>query len=400
MPFGDRFSWIKGELEFDSLRQACIDPRGRSYVGAEPPSLATPSQVISEIEVIDSPWMQTPVIPLNAGLVAIIGARGSGKTALADVIAAGGDSISEEAWAGVEAANPSFLVRAQSLLADGKVKITWAAGDPITRCLNGSDANGPMSYARVQYLSQQFVEELCSSSGMTDELLREIERVIFEAHPDQERDGALDFVELLEHRASWHRLARQREAETVSQISERIGVEFEKEKLVLSLEAQVGQKKRLVDAHTADQAKLVSAGSEEKGASTYRGGRGGKRDQNQPPTLHEPKAGLPCAPGRGEGPSAQSSSRGLASNAGAAFEQRYVGRIVGSVTSRLQGQGEQQYRGLFKMGGWRDCQIERDVTSAWRPEYAALSGRRRPLLAIASGAGGRVGTAREAGERG
>ena len=87
MPFGDRFSWIKGELEFDSLRQACIDPRGRSYVGAEPPSSATPSQVISEIEVIDSPWMQTPVIPLNAGLVAIIGARGSGKTALADVIA-------------------------------------------------------------------------------------------------------------------------------------------------------------------------------------------------------------------------------------------------------------------------------------------------------------------------
>ena len=264
MPFGDRFSWIKGELEFDSLRQACIDPRGRSYVGAEPPFLATPSQVISEIEVIDSPWMQTPVIPLNAGLVAIIGARGSGKTALADVIAAGGDSISEEAWAGVEAANPSFLVRAQSLLADGKVKITWAAGDPITRCLNGSDANGPMSYARVQYLSQQFVEELCSSSGMTDELLREIERVIFEAHPDQERDGALDFAELLEHRASRHRLARQREAETVSQISERIGVELEKEKLVLSLEAQVGQKKRLVDAHTADRAKLVSAGSEKK----------------------------------------------------------------------------------------------------------------------------------------
>ena len=261
MPFGDRFSWIKGGLEFDSLRQACIDPRGRAYVGAESPSSATPSQVISEIEVIDSPWMQTPVIPLNAGLVAIIGARGSGKTALADMIAAGCDAISEEAWAGDEAANPSFLVRARSLLADGKVKITWAAGDPITRCLNGSDANGPMSYACVRYLSQQFVEELCSSSGMTDDLLREIERVIFEAHPDQERDGALDFAELLEHRASRHRLARQREAEAVSQISERIGVELEKEKLVLSLEAQVGQKKRLVDAYTADRAKLVSAGS-------------------------------------------------------------------------------------------------------------------------------------------
>ena len=263
-PFGDRFSWIKGGLEFDSLRQACLDPRGRAYVGAEPPSSATPSQVISEVKVFDAPWMQTPEIPLNPGLVAIVGARGSGKTALADMIAAGCDSISEEAWAGDETANPSFLVRAQSLVADGRVKITWAAGDASTRSLDGSDANGPMSYPRVRYLSQQFVEDLCSSNGMTDELLGEIERVIFEAHPDHDRDGALDFAELAEQRASRHRLARQREAEAVSQISERIGVELEKEKLVAVLETQVGQKRRLVDAYTADRAKLVSAGSEKR----------------------------------------------------------------------------------------------------------------------------------------
>ena len=264
MPFDARFSWIKGGLKFDSLRQACIDPRGRAYVGAEPPSSATPSQVISEIRVFDAPWMQTPKIPLNAGLVTIIGARGSGKTALADMIAAGCDSIAEEAWSADEAVNPSFLVRARSLLGDGKVKVTWAAGDPTTRSLDGSDALGPMSYPRVRYLSQQFVEELCSSSGMTDELLREIERVIFEAHPERDRDGALDFAELLEHRASRYRLARQREAEAVSQISERISVELEKEKLVGSLESQVGQKKKLVNAYTADRAKLVSAGSEKR----------------------------------------------------------------------------------------------------------------------------------------
>ena len=76
---------------------------------------------------------RTPEIPLNAGLVAIIGARGSGKTALADMIAAGCDSIEEEAWAADEAVNPSFLVRARSLLGDGRVKVTWAAGDPSTR---------------------------------------------------------------------------------------------------------------------------------------------------------------------------------------------------------------------------------------------------------------------------
>ncbi|MFG1419940.1 AAA family ATPase [Xanthobacter sp. V0B-10] len=263
-PFGDRFSWIKGGLEFDALRQACIDPAGRAYVGAEPPASATPSQVISKIEILDSPWAATPMIPLNPGLVAIIGARGSGKTALADIIAAGCDSITDEAWNADEWANPSFLVRARPLIGAGKVKVSWSAGEPSVRALDGSDANGPFAYERVRYLSQQFVEELCSSNGLTDGLLREIERVIFEAHPDDERDGALNFAELLEQRATRHRLAREREAEAVAQISDRISTELEKEKMAATYESQAAQKKKLVDAYTADRAKLVSAGSEKR----------------------------------------------------------------------------------------------------------------------------------------
>lgn len=263
-PFGDRFSWIKGGLAFDALRQACIDPQGRAHVGAEPPASATPSQVISQVEIQNAEWAETPVIPLNPGLVAIIGARGSGKTALADMIAAGCDAITDEAWNADQWANPSFLVRARPLLGDGKVKVSWSAGEPVERSLDGSDANGPLAYKRVRYLSQQFVEELCSSSGLTDGLLREIERVIFEAHPDHQRDGALDFEELLEHRATRYRLAREREAEAVAQISDRISTELEKDKMAATYESQVAQKKKLVDAFTADRAKLVSAGSEKR----------------------------------------------------------------------------------------------------------------------------------------
>ncbi|MBD8805025.1 ATP-binding protein [Pseudomonas syringae] len=265
-PFGDRFSWVKGGLEFDALRQACIDPEGRAHVGAEPPASATPSQVISQIEILNAPWLTTPVIPLNPGLVAIIGARGSGKTALADMIAAGCDSISNGVWAADEWANPSFLVRAQPLIGDSKVRLSWATGEPSVRSLNGSDANGPYAYERVRYLSQQFVEELCSSSGLTDGLLREIERVIFEAHPDEGRDGALDFEELLEQRATRHRLAREREAEAVAQISDRISIELEKEKVAATYESNAAQKKKLVDAYTADRANLVSPGSEKRAA--------------------------------------------------------------------------------------------------------------------------------------
>jgi hypothetical protein len=72
-----------------------------------------PSQVITEVEIKNAPWAATPTIHLNSGLVAVIGARGSGKTALADVIAAGCDAISLSSWNADENISPSFLVRAR-----------------------------------------------------------------------------------------------------------------------------------------------------------------------------------------------------------------------------------------------------------------------------------------------
>jgi len=257
LPFGDRFSWIKGGLEFDALRQACIDPR-RAFVGAEPPRSATPSQVIAEVRINNATWAQTPVIPLNPGLVAIIGARGSGKTALADMIAAGSDAIPESSWQENSKTSPSFLARARDLIGNAAVQLAWAAGAVSDRSLDGSDANDSLNYPRARYLSQQFVEELCSSSGLSDGLLTEIERVIFDAHPLNDRDGASDFAELLEHRATRHRLARKREVDAVAQLSERISAELEKERFVESYQTQVAQKTQLIVAYTADRAKLVS----------------------------------------------------------------------------------------------------------------------------------------------
>jgi AAA domain, putative AbiEii toxin, Type IV TA system len=264
LPFGDRYSWIKGGLEFDALWQACIDPAGRAFVGPEPPQLATPSQVIAGIQIRNASWATTPDIPLNPGLVAIIGGRGSGKTALVDIIAAGCDAIPETIWEENLKTSPSFLARARLLMGQAKVELTWAAGGVIARSLDGSDSNDPLNYPRVRYLSQQFVEDLCSSHGLSDALLQEMERVIFEAHPINNRDGSIDFAELLDRRATRFRLARDREAEALEQLSDRIGTELEKERLVGSYDAQVNQKTKQIANYTADRAKLVSKGSEER----------------------------------------------------------------------------------------------------------------------------------------
>jgi hypothetical protein len=261
-PFGDRFSWIKGGLEFDSLRQACIDPEGRAYVGEQPPRSAMPSQIISNIRLDNADWAATPDVPLNPGLVAIIGARGSGKTALADVIAAGCDAISPSGWNADENISPSFLARARRLIGDATTTLKWGGGETVTRALDGRDANGHMSFPRARYLSQQFVEELCSANGVSDGLVEEIERVIFESHSQDDREWAIDFDELREQKTARFQQAREREAEAISDISDRIATEFEKESLVAILTTQVAQKKKLIGDYTSDRAKLVVKGTE------------------------------------------------------------------------------------------------------------------------------------------
>ena len=261
-PNDKRFTWIKGALEFDTLRQACIDPHTRAYVGEEPPRSATPSQVISHVRIDNADWAITPDIPLNPGLVAIIGARGSGKTALADVIAAGCDAISPSGWAAEESISPSFLARARSLIGDAKTTLTWGGGATVARCLDGSDADDRMSFPRARYLSQQFVEELCSAKGVSDALVKEIERVIFESHSQETRDWAIDFAELRKQQTARFQQSREQESEAISAISDRIAVELEKESLVSTLTTQVAQKKKLIADYTADRAKLVVRGSE------------------------------------------------------------------------------------------------------------------------------------------
>ena len=68
-----------------------------------------PSQVVGSIDIENADWAATPKINLNPGLVTIIGARGSGKTALADMIAAGCDALPPNIWDDDDSISSSFF---------------------------------------------------------------------------------------------------------------------------------------------------------------------------------------------------------------------------------------------------------------------------------------------------
>ena len=150
-------------------------------------------------------------------------------------------------------------VRARQFLGGATVTLTWADGGHTPP--HSLDVDEPLfswDYPRARYLSQKFVEELCSSDGVTDELLREVEHVVFEAHSADEREGATDFSELVELKAGRHRQNREREELALASVSDRLGTEFEKEKLVKALSEQIAEKTKLIARYAADRTKLVA----------------------------------------------------------------------------------------------------------------------------------------------
>lgn len=254
-PHAKRFTWIKGAPSFDALRQACISPE-RAFVGEIPAETALPSQVIAHFAIEGASWVATPSLPLNPGLITIIGARGSGKTALVELIIAGCDAVPLP----LDAHKQSFLFRARDFLNEVTVEVTWASEEADKRLIEDATDHRSFQIRRAQYLSQQFVDRLCSSDGVSDELLREVERVVFDSHSVATRDGATNFNELLDLRAARHREARSRDEVALVNLSERIGEEIEKTKSISGLQKQIAEKEQSLARLTGERGLLVKRG--------------------------------------------------------------------------------------------------------------------------------------------
>jgi energy-coupling factor transporter ATP-binding protein EcfA2 len=217
-PALNRYCWIKADLIFDGLRQAVIEPEGRVYLGENPPSIQTPYSV-TELRGVGTIWLDEATIEVNGGLVAVIGSRGSGKTALVDMIAAGCSAL------GGALDESSFLRRAFSpvdLLGDSAVDLTWGDGTSARTTLR--QGLEPTEWwdavpASARYLSQHFVSRLCSSAGLATELREEMERVVFEATDSTDRMGANNFEELTSVSLESVRQARNDTLESIGGLS-------------------------------------------------------------------------------------------------------------------------------------------------------------------------------------
>jgi hypothetical protein len=59
-PDMNRYCWIKGDLSFESLRQAVIEPEDRVLVAEDHPPGTSPSETLSSMSLEAAPWVTTP----------------------------------------------------------------------------------------------------------------------------------------------------------------------------------------------------------------------------------------------------------------------------------------------------------------------------------------------------
>lgn len=180
---GNCFTWIKADHTFDGLKQIVNEP-DRVFIGDIPEIIsrvnANKTKYIDALKVdrvadykLQEEWFNATEIILNHELVAIIGNKGNGKSAIADVIGLLGNTKNGEHFSFLTAnkfrkASPN---RAQSFNAS----LVWASGNVDTMNLN--DKVIPSSFEKVKYIPQNFLEKLCNDNETDFE--KELRKVIF-----------------------------------------------------------------------------------------------------------------------------------------------------------------------------------------------------------------------------
>lgn len=177
--------WIKANRTFDGLKQVINHPSERVYIGDLPNKIdisnKRKSVYIDKVEVRrkekphnnDSKWFNYN-IPLSLGLSVVIGNKGSGKSAFADILGHLCDCnyMREASFLNEK----RFRKVPENYSEDYYGSIKWLDGKE-TENIYLSKRESKSSTQSAQYLPQKFIERVCTD--LDKEFQQEINKVIF-----------------------------------------------------------------------------------------------------------------------------------------------------------------------------------------------------------------------------
>ncbi|MEK6747739.1 MAG: TrlF family AAA-like ATPase [Pseudomonadota bacterium] len=257
-----RYCWVKADPTFLGLLQTIKEPIERTYIGEMPPKLGEVAGqrtfFIDRVEIqknegslIGENWLDRVSVPLNSDLVAIIGNKGSGKSALADVIALLGNSKSGNKFSFLK--KDRFRGKSGDPAKQFTGTISWLSGVTKSRNLNSEPEAG--SIELVRYIPQGRFEDLCNDhiSGKTNLFQTELQNVIFDHASDELRLGALDFDQLAERQEGGFRdqlIEYRKELTKINRDIESLEAQSQPQ-VRRSLEEFIELKKKQIEEHHA-----------------------------------------------------------------------------------------------------------------------------------------------------
>ena len=200
--------WVKADCTFSGLCHVLHEPDDRVHLGDLPASVKRVQgsktkyiQSVAVRKVADSPLAENwfgGEVPLNSGFVAIIGNKGGGKSALADIIALLADSQKGDHFSFL--CGEKFRQPRANKATHFEAEITWVSGGTARRLLS-DDVDGS-SVEAVKYVPQSYLERVCNElgGGQQDGFARELRAVIFSHVEEAERLGHATLDALLEYR--------------------------------------------------------------------------------------------------------------------------------------------------------------------------------------------------------
>lgn len=195
--------WIKADPTFEGLKQVLNEPSGRIYIGAKPTIFdsveSARTKYIDKIEIhpIESysgnhgSWFDNIEIEINKELVAVIGNKGNGKSALTDIIAHCSNYPHQEYFSFLN----SNKFRSGQLANNFEATVTFADGSKKTKGLGDSLTSGDLPV--IKYMPQGYFETICNDLNKEEKLREEIENIVFQYIEPSERLGASSFKELI-----------------------------------------------------------------------------------------------------------------------------------------------------------------------------------------------------------